>query len=154
MSGCLSPSDAATVSGRFLRVRGQRFLVRGVSYGTFAPDADGHQFPPRATVEFAPPTPPEQVLTVVESPQLRWRPYGSGFESECGRFSIFSQFKNGAPSFFAIDQHANTANLRLSPDCTEDEAKNWCEHRARFKVIFADGEERLATAEDLNGIEF
>jgi GT2 family glycosyltransferase len=33
------------VSGKFLRVNGQRFLIKGVSYGTFAPDATGAQFP-------------------------------------------------------------------------------------------------------------
>jgi GT2 family glycosyltransferase/sugar lactone lactonase YvrE len=31
--------------GKFLRVGNERFLVKGVTYGTFAPDADGHQFP-------------------------------------------------------------------------------------------------------------
>jgi GT2 family glycosyltransferase len=31
--------------GKFLRVSGEDFLVRGVAYGTFAPRADGHQFP-------------------------------------------------------------------------------------------------------------
>ena len=45
MSGCFTPSDAPVVSGRFLRAGGQRFLIRGVSYGTFAPAADGTQFP-------------------------------------------------------------------------------------------------------------
>ena len=33
------------VSGKFLTVGGERFLIRGVSYGTFAPDTDGVQFP-------------------------------------------------------------------------------------------------------------
>ena len=33
------------VSGKFLTVGGRRFLIKGVSYGTFAPDADGVQFP-------------------------------------------------------------------------------------------------------------
>jgi GT2 family glycosyltransferase len=32
-------------AGKFLRVSGEDFLVRGVAYGTFAPRADGHQFP-------------------------------------------------------------------------------------------------------------
>jgi O-antigen biosynthesis protein len=39
--------------GKFLRLAtaplvgsGERFLVKGVTYGTFAPDADGYQFPP------------------------------------------------------------------------------------------------------------
>jgi hypothetical protein len=32
-------------SGKFLHVDGRRFLVKGVAYGTFAPDASGQQFP-------------------------------------------------------------------------------------------------------------
>jgi len=32
-------------SGKFLDVEGHRFLIKGVSYGTFAPDPDGVQFP-------------------------------------------------------------------------------------------------------------
>ena len=31
--------------GRFIEVQGQRLLIKGVSYGTFAPDASGAQFP-------------------------------------------------------------------------------------------------------------
>jgi len=39
-------SDYKTVAaGKFLRVQGEEFLVRGVAYGTFAPRSDGHQFP-------------------------------------------------------------------------------------------------------------
>ena len=44
MSGYRSLACPA-VSGKFLRVNGQRFLIKGVSYGTFAPDAEGAQFP-------------------------------------------------------------------------------------------------------------
>jgi O-antigen biosynthesis protein len=33
------------VSGKFLTVDGERYLIRGVSYGTFAPDSSGTQFP-------------------------------------------------------------------------------------------------------------
>ncbi|MBM3780449.1 MAG: glycosyltransferase [Acidobacteria bacterium] len=33
------------VVGRFLEAGGQRLLIKGVSYGTFAPDASGAQFP-------------------------------------------------------------------------------------------------------------
>jgi len=33
------------VDGKFLEVDGQRFLIRGVTYGTFAPDFSGAQFP-------------------------------------------------------------------------------------------------------------
>jgi GT2 family glycosyltransferase/DNA-binding beta-propeller fold protein YncE len=32
--------------GKFLRAGDERFLVKGVTYGTFAPDAQGYQFPP------------------------------------------------------------------------------------------------------------
>ena len=38
--------QAPRIDGKFLRVAGQRFLVKGVTYGTFAPDETGHQFPP------------------------------------------------------------------------------------------------------------
>ena len=33
------------VHGKFLNAESGRFLVKGVAYGTFAPDGDGHQFP-------------------------------------------------------------------------------------------------------------
>ncbi|RPI54465.1 MAG: glycosyltransferase, partial [Acidobacteria bacterium] len=36
---------APRVDGKFLAVENRRFLVKGVAYGTFAPDRDGHQFP-------------------------------------------------------------------------------------------------------------
>ena len=36
--------------GKFLQVAASRFLVKGVTYGTFAPDADGYQFPSRERV--------------------------------------------------------------------------------------------------------
>lgn len=32
-------------AGKFIDIGGDRFLVKGVSYGTFAPDREGHQFP-------------------------------------------------------------------------------------------------------------
>jgi GT2 family glycosyltransferase len=40
--------------GKFLRVGSERFLVKGVTYGTFAPDAVGSQFPtnPRIAQDF------------------------------------------------------------------------------------------------------
>jgi len=38
------------VSGKFLRVAGQQFLIKGVSYGTFAPNQDGELFPAIARV--------------------------------------------------------------------------------------------------------
>jgi O-antigen biosynthesis protein len=34
------------VSGKFLQIDGRRFLIQGVSYGTFAPGVDGGLFPP------------------------------------------------------------------------------------------------------------
>lgn len=43
------------VDGKFLEVDRRRFLVRGVTYGTFAPDEQGVQFPPpdRVALDFA-----------------------------------------------------------------------------------------------------
>ena len=38
-------SAGPRVSGKFLELDGRRFLVKGVTYGTFAPDAEGLQFP-------------------------------------------------------------------------------------------------------------
>src|SRR5215208_5054960 len=38
------------VDGKFLRVDGERFVIRGVSYGTFAADASGSQFPRREEI--------------------------------------------------------------------------------------------------------
>ena len=41
-----TPSTARIVTeGKFLRVGAERLLVKGVTYGTFAPDAQGYQFP-------------------------------------------------------------------------------------------------------------
>jgi len=42
------PASAARIAtdGKFLRAGDERFLVKGVTYGTFAPDAEGYQFPP------------------------------------------------------------------------------------------------------------
>jgi GT2 family glycosyltransferase len=41
----ITAGEACTTDGKFLRIQGQRFLVKGVSYGTFAPDASALQFP-------------------------------------------------------------------------------------------------------------
>ena len=41
---------ASEVVGKFLHVDGSRFLIRGVAYGTFAPDATGYQLPPAVQV--------------------------------------------------------------------------------------------------------
>jgi GT2 family glycosyltransferase/DNA-binding beta-propeller fold protein YncE len=42
------PASAARIvtDGKFLKAGDERFLVKGVTYGTFAPDAQGYQFPP------------------------------------------------------------------------------------------------------------
>jgi GT2 family glycosyltransferase/DNA-binding beta-propeller fold protein YncE len=42
------PAPAARIAtdGKFLRVGDERVLVKGVTYGTFAPDAEEYQFPP------------------------------------------------------------------------------------------------------------
>jgi O-antigen biosynthesis protein len=44
-------SAGPRVSGKFLEVDGQRFLLKGVTYGTFAPDAEGAQFPPLKQID-------------------------------------------------------------------------------------------------------
>jgi O-antigen biosynthesis protein len=41
-----APAARIATDGKFLRLGDDRFLVKGVTYGTFAPDADGYQFPP------------------------------------------------------------------------------------------------------------
>ncbi len=45
-----SSETRAAVDGKFLSIAGDRFLVKGVAYGTFAPDAAGRQFPAPAIV--------------------------------------------------------------------------------------------------------
>lgn len=42
--------EPVTVDGKFLKTGTERFLVKGVTYGTFAPQADGNQFPSRERV--------------------------------------------------------------------------------------------------------
>src|SRR5882724_11992284 len=39
------------VRGKSIFAGGKKIFVRGVTYGTFRPDADGRQFPARETVE-------------------------------------------------------------------------------------------------------
>ena len=39
------------VRGKFIFIDDQKYWVRGVTYGTFAPDADGQQFPAPEVVE-------------------------------------------------------------------------------------------------------
>ena len=41
---------SARVDGKFLANEGRRFRIKGVSYGTFAPDSNGYQFPIRSQV--------------------------------------------------------------------------------------------------------
>jgi O-antigen biosynthesis protein len=41
-----APATRIAADGKFLRAGDERFLVKGVTYGTFAPDAQGYQFPP------------------------------------------------------------------------------------------------------------
>jgi len=43
-------TDRIQARGKFLFLGDKKFLVRGVSYGTFAPDAQGEQFPPLSRV--------------------------------------------------------------------------------------------------------
>jgi O-antigen biosynthesis protein len=38
-------TQRVAIDGKFLRVGDERFLIKGVTYGTFAPRADGYQFP-------------------------------------------------------------------------------------------------------------
>ena len=40
-----SPFPRVVSDGKFLRLGHERFLIKGITYGTFAPDADGYQFP-------------------------------------------------------------------------------------------------------------
>src|SRR5262249_50256120 len=44
----LASAARIATDGKFLRLGEDRFLVKGVTYGTFAPDAEGYQFPTRA----------------------------------------------------------------------------------------------------------
>ncbi len=45
LSTPLDPAARIAADGKFLRARDERFLVKGVAYGTFAPDVHGYQFP-------------------------------------------------------------------------------------------------------------
>ena len=44
------PVERVAIDGKFLRAGTERFLIKGVTYGTFAPDADGYQFPAIARI--------------------------------------------------------------------------------------------------------
>lgn len=39
------------ITGKFITVNNEKFYVKGVTYGTFQPDAEGIQFPPREIIE-------------------------------------------------------------------------------------------------------
>jgi GT2 family glycosyltransferase/DNA-binding beta-propeller fold protein YncE len=46
-----APAEARVgADGKFLRTGPDRFLIKGVAYGTFAPDAEGYQFPPLSRI--------------------------------------------------------------------------------------------------------
>ncbi|GAA4452818.1 hypothetical protein GCM10023189_16820 [Nibrella saemangeumensis] len=45
-------NDRPRVNGKFLSVNGTRFYIKGITYGTFQPDAGGNQFPLPSQVEF------------------------------------------------------------------------------------------------------
>jgi GT2 family glycosyltransferase len=45
-----TPPPRVDVTGKFLQVAEERFWVKGVTYGTFAPDAAGQQFPPPSRI--------------------------------------------------------------------------------------------------------
>ncbi len=45
-----SAAPRVTVDGKFLRDGDRRFVLKGVTYGTFAPDANGDQYPEEDTV--------------------------------------------------------------------------------------------------------
>lgn len=42
----MNQSRVPGILGKFIHVEGERFLIKGVSYGTFAPDHENSQFPP------------------------------------------------------------------------------------------------------------
>ena len=50
-AGRASANACPRVHGKFIYLESDRFLIKGISYGTFTPDADGMQFPPPARYE-------------------------------------------------------------------------------------------------------
>ena len=44
MTGSNLSSESVVVDGKFFRVHAQKFLIKGVTYGPFAPDATGQTF--------------------------------------------------------------------------------------------------------------
>jgi glycosyltransferase involved in cell wall biosynthesis len=47
----VAPQTRVTVQGKFLYCNGEKFYVKGVTYGTFAPQPDGSQFPTPVVVD-------------------------------------------------------------------------------------------------------
>src|SRR5438132_14364970 len=47
----VAPKSRPRVEGKFLLVDGARFTVKGVTYGTFAPNEQGFRYPDRETVQ-------------------------------------------------------------------------------------------------------
>jgi GT2 family glycosyltransferase len=47
----LAPAAPVIAAGKFLAAGGEKLYVRGVTYGTFAPDTDGRLFPPERQVD-------------------------------------------------------------------------------------------------------
>jgi len=43
-------NEQVYVEGKFLKQNGKPFIIKGVTYGTFKPDTDGHQYPEPETV--------------------------------------------------------------------------------------------------------
>lgn len=50
MADAASQSQRVKVDGKFFRLGGRKFFVKGVTYGPFAPNADGEMFPAAAQV--------------------------------------------------------------------------------------------------------
>src|SRR5690606_26572944 len=46
-----APAARPRVCGKHVFVGGEKFWIRGVTYGPFRPDADGEPYPPAAVVE-------------------------------------------------------------------------------------------------------
>jgi O-antigen biosynthesis protein len=66
-SGVAARADRVTVDGKFFALAGDRFSFRGVTYGTFVPQSDGTQFPPRKQIEYDLAAMRERGFTVVRT---------------------------------------------------------------------------------------
>ncbi len=40
------------IEGKFFKINGKRYYIKGVTYGTFAPDENGYLFPEESIVDF------------------------------------------------------------------------------------------------------